>query len=250
MPWPFAGLAARWNSSQNSMNRLRPRFGPLIPLIMATASADNRTMEWLRSLPAQFRSTVEGVSEEIRSRYPGVQAIVVVGSTAENHHTHQSDVDVLFVRDEAIDKCRIREIKDRWPLAHFIVWTPDRLRDHFENATVMAWSVMRGRVLYDPKGIITPLISRPLGPPSKTWLRDRAKYVDHWPDDVSGLARTMVNFSILYLSSLGMVPTTKRQIQQEFDLRISDESLQAALLHFSGMRWNCRARVNKCSAMV
>ncbi len=184
---------------------------------------------WLQNLPERLRMTVEGVTNDILTGYPDVLAAVAVGSAAEGVHDSFSDIDYLYVRDPKIPNEVIGGIKKAWPLVHFIVHNPDKLSYHFHHCTTMAWSIKKGVVLFDPQGALATFMAQRLRMPSKEWLQSWASTVSGWPDGPRDLRHKVINFGILRLALLGVVPTTKHQLRSEFLGRIKDDALRNAV---------------------
>lgn len=184
---------------------------------------------WLQGLPERFRTTVEGVTRDMLNAHPDILAMMVVGSLAEGEYDEHSDVDVLYVREPMIPTDEIVEIRKPWPLVHFIYHSRASLKRHFSTSNTMAWSIKRGIVLRDPQRVLTPFRARTLDAPSKEWIRSHAQEVAEWSNDKDGLRKKMINFGILYLELMGIVPTTKRQLGKHFLEQVPDDILLAGM---------------------
>ena len=123
----------------------------------------------------------------------------------------------------------IMEIKQRWPLAHFIVHSPEMLERRFQNATTMAWSIKRGLVLFDKQKILQSFIEKELALPKKVWIQEHLSKTTSWPDDSPGTRTKLINLAILFLELRGIVPTTKSAIRKHFLAETDNDSWCEAL---------------------
>ena len=126
-------------------------------------------------------------------------------------------------------------------------------QSHFEKRTTMAHSVKNGIILYEKEAFVSNFLKTDIGLPTKEWMKD---WTLHWlrfyewgMDDIARseewhqkycekecvchiselIARVVVNLSILFLETDGIVPTTKSKIKRHFEMRISDEKLVAGV---------------------
>lgn len=172
---------------------------------------------WLARLPAQFRATVVGVAGELLTGYPDILSLVVVGSTAEDVYDEYSDVDLLYVRETMVPKQEIIGIKSRWPLAHFIYYSPARLLEQAKTGSVQAWSIKRGMLLYDPGKIVAAVIPE-VALPTRQWIGEYRQCVAGWPSDSKGLWQKALSLAVLLLAQQGVMVTTKAQLRRDFPL--------------------------------
>lgn len=195
--------------------------------------------KWMQTLPERFRRTVEDVTGEILTHHPETLAMVAVGSVAEGKYDTFSDVDFTIVLPsynavtdrfkDTLMRIRISQLEKGLPEPQFILTNPERLTYHFDRCTTAAWSMRKGVVLFDSRGVVTPYMSRRLEMPAKEWIREQLDMVAKWSEDWAHLRIKVKVLGTLYLELLGVAPTTKHQIKEEFLRRVKDETLLEAM---------------------
>ena len=209
----------------------------------------------LQNVPTAYREMAAGACRHLLEHYTDIQAIVLIGSVATGDFVPESDVDLLRVKETPLRAKEQWEVKK--PLdekVKLIFFDVARFKEHTDQRTTMAHSAASGVVLYEKHGFLQPFFKEPLGLPTREWMagwfvhwlrfyeysiRD-IRRAEEWHREYCGtectchisdtLARTVVNFAILFLETQGVVPTTKKQIQQCFQEKVADTGLNTALV--------------------
>lgn len=183
-----------------------------------------------------------------------MRALVLIGSVAEGGFCPESDIDLLCVKKGKTpweEQRKIHEPLDS--LVQLIFFDEATFNFHFEKRTTMAHSIKKGIVLYEVEEFVSNILSKEMGPPDKEWMKNWTlhwlRFYQYGVDDIERskewhqkycdeecichindiIARVVVNFSILFLETHGIVPTTKSQIQRHFEMKINDEKLVAGM---------------------
>jgi len=210
----------------------------------------------LKDVPQEYQQIVLTACQRILECCDDVYALVLIGSVAEGDFCPESDIDLLCVKKENISFQKQREITE--PLdsrVKVIFFDEALLQSHFEKRTTMAHSVKNGVIVYEKEDFVSNFLKKDIGLPTKEWMKD---WTLHWfrfyewgMDDIARaeewhkkycdkecichiselIARVVVNLSILFLETHGIVPTTKSKIKRHFELKISDEKLVAGVRH-------------------
>jgi predicted nucleotidyltransferase len=209
---------------------------------------------FLEAVPQEYQPIVFDACQRILDCCDDVCALILIGSVAEGDFGSESDVDLLCVKKEKISFQEQREItKPLDSRMQVIFFDEITFHSHFEKRTTMAHSVKNGVIIYENKEFASNFLKTDIGLPTKEWMKD---WTLHWlrfyelgMDDIAGaeewhqkycdekctchiseiIARVVVNLSILFLETHGIVPTTKSKIKQHFEMKISDEKLVAGV---------------------
>jgi len=177
------------------------------------------------------------VKDLLLRKFDDSLGLIVIGSYAEGSVSEGSDLDIVWIKSRKIPYDKIsalqNELGDKIQL---IVFSRRQLNYHFKNSTTMAHSIKKGIILFDKAKLLAKLIKRDLDLPSREWMN---RWFNHWLmfyrfgimdrrrnrrfhrkycrrrcycEVGDYFARATVNFSILYLETKGIVPTTKREI--------------------------------------
>jgi hypothetical protein len=188
-----------------------------------------------------------GVKNALLSKHPDTKALFVIGSVVDGTNNGASDIDFVWVKQKKISfehKSRLEDkfnARDSAPRIQLITLTPRLLKWYFENAATLAHSVQNGITVWkDGSAAVNGFLEKELGLPGKKWMREwftrflgicqfetslmrRQRFYHRkfckkrcicWPSD--GIARVVVNFSILYLETKGIVPLSRVQIVRGF----------------------------------
>jgi predicted nucleotidyltransferase len=194
-------------------------------------------------IPVKFKTLIKKASNLLLSKYKDTKAIFLIGSIADNSYNKFSDIDLVWVKSRKLKYKKFFELKEKlnsisdYPKIQLVLFTPKQLKWHFDNSSTMAHSIKEGIIIYGKRNkLISNLLKRKLSLPKKEWMKDWFK---HWLKQFSwtknyikeekrfhkkfcknkchcmvndDIARVVVNFSILYLETKGIIPLSKRQI--------------------------------------
>jgi predicted nucleotidyltransferase len=219
----------------------------------------------LKDVPQEYQQIVLNACQRILDCSQGsptpkaygcddVCAIVLIGSVAEGDFCPESDVDLLCVKKEKISFQKQQEITEPLDSRVKVIFFDEALfQSHFEKRTTMAHSVKNGIIIYEKEEFASNFLKKDIGLPTKEWMKD---WTLHWfrlyelgMDDIARseewhqkycdkectchiselIARVVVNLSILFLETHGIVPTTKSKIKRNFEMKINDEKLVAGV---------------------
>ena len=202
-------------------------------------------------IPGKFERLVKETVERLLPAYSDIKALVLIGSVAIGDYNQDSDVDIVCVVGEKLDRRHRQQLMQTAPEGvQLVPFSAEELNKHFEDCTTMAHSIQKGVVLFDKDGFLQPYLKIPVGPPSKRWMKE---WFVHWLEfyfmglmDLEGgkefhqkfcqeechcfisdnLVRAGVNFSILYLEADGVIPVSKGEIRKGMGGRASREILE------------------------
>ena len=206
-------------------------------------------------VPERFEKIINHVTEWILSSDLDIKALVIIGSVAKGDYREDSDVDVVCIMREKLDRKQRHQLMEGSPeRVQLILFSEDELTKHLENATTMAHSIEKAMILYEKDGYLQPFLKKSLGLPSEKWMKD---WFIHWLESYfmglvdlkrekafhkefcreecrclisNNLARAAVNFSILYLETNGTVPISKGEIKKGMERLTSDNILKLQLM--------------------
>lgn len=185
--------------------------------------------EWLASLPARHRQTIEGAVPILVHGIADLEAIAVVGSLAEGTYDQQSDTDFLLVRSLHTGDKSLPEVKRRYDPVNFIVASRESLQRNFEQGTDAAWSVRRASVVYDPKGVLSRYTENDPPPPSHAWIASRLAEVVQWKETRVLHGKVLSLAQLLLAARWGVLPTTKVRIRQALLEHLDHDLVRQAL---------------------
>ena len=208
-------------------------------------------------IPGKFQSIVKDATRKVLSSRSDIMAIIVIGSVAKGDYADDSDVDIVCITEEKLDRKERFELMQSVPeRVQLVPLFKEELDKHFQVATTMAHSIQKGIAVYEKDGFLEPYLEISLDLPSTAWMKD---WFVHWLkfyymgllDLESGkqfherfcseeshclisdnLARAAVNFAILYLEANGTVPVSKGEIREGIEGRVVGDimgGLQTAL---------------------
>jgi predicted nucleotidyltransferase len=199
-------------------------------------------------VPGRFQGIVNDVVRKILSIRSDIRAVIVIGSVAKGDYADDSDVDIVCVtRDKLNRKERFALMQSVSKRVQLVPFFKEELDKHFQNATTMAHSIQKGLVVYEKGGFLEPYLNISFDLPSVVWLKE---WFVHWLEfyymgllDLArerkfherfcneechcfisdNLPRAAVNFAMLYLEVKGTVPVSKGEIREGIKGQIADD---------------------------
>lgn len=196
-----------------------------------------------KKIPAKFIKLITKVVNLLLSNYKDTKAIFLIGSVANSTYNKFSDIDLVWIKSRKLNYKKQFKLEEELnsisekPKIQLVSFTTKQLKWHFDNSSTMAHSIQKGITIYGKRNkLISNLLKRNLSLPEKKWMKDWFK---HWLrrfnfvkesikrekrfhkkfcknkchccifDDI---ARVVVNFSLLYLETKGIIPLSKREI--------------------------------------
>ncbi|MFH1453453.1 MAG: hypothetical protein ABIH00_05690 [Armatimonadota bacterium] len=195
----------------------------------------------MKSLPAEFKTSIRKAKRLLPQKFTDTLGLILIGSCAEECLCKNSDIDMVWIKKRGLNfkkLCRIKQ--DFSEKTTVICFSKKQILYHFKNSTTMAHSIKNGKVLYKNNSFIDKLMDHSISKPSRKWMKG---WFEHWVklykmgvwhyrrnkrfhekhcnkkcfcDTSDILARSAVNFAILFLELYGYVPTTKHKILKYF----------------------------------
>lgn len=190
----------------------------------------------------------------IFAQYPNTAAFVIIGSVADGSWEENSDVDLVWVLRGKRRKRWHRELDyDYSGVVELVTLNVSELKRHFARHSSMAHSLQNGLVLYDPSGLMPPLLHRSLGQPTQEWRDEALSFflqrldwgIDLYKRSLNFhrrccaeechchvseiLTRAVFNLARLLLIFRGIVPNSKRDFRLHYPAHLHSRRLRYAL---------------------
>lgn len=199
----------------------------------------------LGRLALDIQPIVKRIKKTITRNYPDTRGLIIIGSFADSTYKRDSDLDIVWIKIRKMKIDRFIEFEEKLNSniairkIQLVPFTYKEFSWHFNNFSTMAHSIQRGIAIYGIKNkTIKRFLSKRLSLPKNEWM---GYWFRHWLEKYKfarytirrnkrfhkklcntecycnifdNIARVVVNFSILYLETLGIVPVSKKQIVQ------------------------------------